>query len=423
MITFEPLFAFLAVTILSVSLIMFFASGLLYVLNKQMGYFYQKYWAMAWFMMAAYTFFGGITMILRIQEVYDHWALFICTVMSQIFGYLGPLLLLAGYFTMKNQRKLHSYWWGILILIVFFSYFISTSFNLPEEWRERYITRVGLRSLFCCIVCSWVAIKTILYFKNDNKSGPKIFAYAMLTYGLSWSVYVIASVDMIFGGLFYRYLAIFGVIEFACQVVLIYGFTIWAIQNEKEKVANAQEKLENMAWLDSLTGLYNRRWLDCHAEQWLKTHKIAISHVAVMFIDLDGFKQINDRFGHKVGDQLLQKVATTLEKHANEKDIICRLGGDEFIYIYTESYSKDDSESKATRIRNSIRDIRNIGAYSIKFSCSIGISCPQHVFNIEALTTASDKAMYVAKHNGKNTIQFAKLDAIDVQESTESWAT
>lgn len=410
MLTIEPLFAFLAVTILSVSLIMFFASGLLYALNSQMGYFYQKYWAMAWFMMAGYTFFGGLTMIMRVQGINEHWLLIACTGLSQFFGYSGPALLLAGCLAMKSKRKLNFHWWLIALIIIAFSVGITLSFNSPEQWQERYISRVGLRSLFCLVVSTWVAIKTIEFFKDDVKSGPKIFAYAMLTYGLSWGVYVIASIDMLFGGLFYRYLAVFGIIEFACQVVLIYGFTIWAIQNEKEKASNAQEKLEEMAWLDSLTGLYNRRWLDCHADKWLHKHNIPVNNVAVMFIDLDGFKQINDRFGHKVGDELLQKVTAVLKLEASNTDILCRLGGDEFIYVYTSSNSHDDMKNKANKIRTNIRAIRDIGSNPVKFSCSIGISCPEHVFNIEALTLASDKAMYVAKHKGKDAIQFASDD-------------
>lgn len=410
MMTIEPLFAFLAVTILSVSLIMFFASGLLYALNSQMGYFYQKYWAMAWFLMAGYTFFGGLTMILRIQGINEHWSLLVCTGFSQFFGYSGPILLLAGCLTMKSEHKINFHWWFVFTIIIIFSVGVTFSFNSPEQWQERYILRVGLRSVFCLIISSWVAIKTIQFFKDDSKSGPKIFSYAMLTYGLSWSVYIIASIDLLFGGLFYRYLAIFGIIEFACQVVLIYGFTIWAIQNEKEKVDNAQQKLEEMAWLDSLTGLYNRRWLDCHAEQWLQNNNISVNSVAVMFIDLDGFKQINDRFGHKVGDELLQKVTYVLKEEASNTDILCRLGGDEFIYVYTSSSSYDDIKNKANKLRSNIRSIKDIANNPIKLSCSIGISCPDNVFNIEALTIASDKAMYIAKNKGKNTIEFATYE-------------
>lgn len=410
MITVEPLFAFLAVTILSVSLIMFFASGLLYALNSQMGYFYQKYWALAWFMMAGYTFFGGLTMILRIQGVEEHWSLLVCTAFSQFFGYSGPLLLLAGCLAMKGKRPSPIYWWLASLIVIVLSLLITSSFNEPEQWQERYILRVGVRSLFCLVVSTWVAIATIQFFKNDDKSGPKIFAYAMLTYGLSWVVYVIASVDMLFGGLFYRYLGVFGIIEFSFQVVLIYGFTIWAIQNEKEKVFIAQEKLENMAWLDGLTGLYNRKWLDCNAKQWLQNHNIAMNNVAVMFIDLDGFKQVNDRFGHKIGDKLLQRVTSVLKSEASDEDIVCRLGGDEFIYIYTTSNSHNDIKNKANKIRTSIREIREVDDYSVKFSCSIGISCPKDVFNIEALTSASDRAMYIAKNKGKNMVQFASDD-------------
>ena len=409
MIDIDPRFGFLAVTILSVSLVMAFAAGLLFIFNRQMGYSYQKYWGFAWLMMAAYSFFGGIAMVLRVLEIHQHWGIYLTTLFSQFFGYGGPLLLLAGYLSMTGREPFHGKaWWIIALAVISLSIVMAFSYTDGTLWKERYISRVGLRSLFCVVIASWVALKTVNHFKEDTKSGPKIFAYALLIYGLSWSVYVVASVDMYFGGVFYRYLAVFGIVEFICQVAVIYGFTTWAIQNEKEKVANAQAKLEEMAWIDSLTHLYNRRWLDSHANDWLTQHGIAMNQVAVMFIDLDGFKQINDKYGHKIGDELLQMVAMTINKSSNDTDIVCRLGGDEFIFVCTTCRSKEDAKDKANQIRESIRAIKKIDSHSVSFSCSIGISCPEQDLDLQTLTQASDKAMYVAKTKGKDTIEFAQ---------------
>ncbi|WP_209121362.1 bifunctional diguanylate cyclase/phosphodiesterase [Alkalihalobacillus sp. BA299] len=169
----------------------------------------------------------------------------------------------------------------------------------------------------------------------------------------------------------------------------------------------AEEKIHHMAYHDMLTGLPNRYTYNDHMEKALARAKRNNQQLAVMFIDLDRFKFINDTLGHKAGDDLLIQVSKRLVNSVREADIVVRLGGDEFI-ILLENITASQSKEIAERI---------IQAFTASFilqeneefftSPSIGISIyPYDGQDAETLTKHADQAMYLAKKRGKNNYQF-----------------
>ncbi len=169
----------------------------------------------------------------------------------------------------------------------------------------------------------------------------------------------------------------------------------------------ADEQVKFLAYYDSLTGLPNRALLQDRLSQALAASRRNHEKVAVLFLDLDRFKNINDSLGHSHGDHLLQKVARRLELCAREEDTVCRLGGDEFVIVLKSIACSADAARVAERICHDIAAVFKVLGQSLNVSCSIGISLsPEHGNNAEALIKNADAAMYRAKEEGRNTHRF-----------------
>jgi diguanylate cyclase len=171
-----------------------------------------------------------------------------------------------------------------------------------------------------------------------------------------------------------------------------------------------EEKLTEMAYYDKLTGLANRKMLEVLFTKSLKRVYRAQHNLAVLFIDLDGFKNINDTMGHDAGDQLLKEIAERLTNIVRDDDIVSRLGGDEFI-IVIEDVNEENLSIVAERIIEEVSIPCMIHEQEAKVSPSIGISLyPFHGDDQRTLIQNADKAMYFAKSNGKNNYQFYTED-------------
>lgn len=169
-----------------------------------------------------------------------------------------------------------------------------------------------------------------------------------------------------------------------------------------------QEHLRHMALHDPLTGLANRALFDDRLKQALCSAARDQTRLALMFIDLDEFKPVNDQFGHGVGDLLLQEVARRMLICLRESDTVSRIGGDEFMVLLRCVDNEDDAWRVAEKIRISLAESFRVADYSLHISCSIGLALyPQHGLNQQTLSKNADQAMYEAKIGGRNrTIVF-----------------
>jgi diguanylate cyclase (GGDEF)-like protein/PAS domain S-box-containing protein len=168
-----------------------------------------------------------------------------------------------------------------------------------------------------------------------------------------------------------------------------------------------EAKILHLANHDALTGLPNRNLLQDRIEQAILHGQRHGSHVAVLFIDLDNFKTINDSLGHDVGDMLLQTVSRRISDCVREKDTVARQGGDEFIVVITELHDPQDAGVVCTNILNALSIPYNIGNRELHSNASIGIAVfPEDGRDVDALLKHSDVAMYHAKSTGRNNFQF-----------------
>ncbi|BCL37642.1 CHASE2 domain-containing protein [Nostoc sp. MS1] len=169
-----------------------------------------------------------------------------------------------------------------------------------------------------------------------------------------------------------------------------------------------EDHLRYLAYHDSLTGLPNRKYFAeqlCESVNWAKDHNLLLG---LLFIDLDGFKQVNDNLGHEIGDRLLLIIAQRLSNSLRTSDIVARLGGDEFTIILRAIPNVQVAAKVAEKILVNITEPIVFNGRSTKVSASIGISIyPDNSLDADTLIKQADAAMYRAKHLGKNRFEFA----------------
>ncbi len=169
----------------------------------------------------------------------------------------------------------------------------------------------------------------------------------------------------------------------------------------------AQRQIEFLAHHDALTELPNRTFMLQRLEQLLALARRHETRVAVLFVDLDKFKSVNDLHGHHVGDQLLRTIAQRLRSGVRDSDVVCRLGGDEFVVVLSELGVEHDAALVATKLLTAIAAPSEIEGHTLSISPSIGIGVfPDDGTNADELIRHADAAMYHAKANGRNNYQF-----------------
>jgi diguanylate cyclase (GGDEF)-like protein/PAS domain S-box-containing protein len=169
----------------------------------------------------------------------------------------------------------------------------------------------------------------------------------------------------------------------------------------------AEARIEHLAHYDMLTGLLNRFSLESRMEQAVLAAKRDNQQLAVLFVDLDRFKYINDSMGHQVGDQLLIEVASRLKECLRESDIVARIGGDEFVLVFTGLKDTNRIPTLAGNIIDRLSQPYSVNDNVFDSSPSIGISIyPDDGDNIDELLKNSDIAMYHAKNQGRRNFQF-----------------
>ena len=176
----------------------------------------------------------------------------------------------------------------------------------------------------------------------------------------------------------------------------------------------AQEREAFIALHDSLTQLPNRHFLMKQLSQVLSLARRRHGRVAVLFMNLDHFKTVNDSLGHHAGDQLLRNVAERLRNGVSDADVVARLGGDEFVVVLTDIQTPDDAAMVADKLLDSMQGVFTVDHLPLTISPSIGISLfPDHGASADVLLRCADAAMQHAKESGRGNRQFyaASMDA------------
>ncbi|MDD4855654.1 MAG: diguanylate cyclase [Sulfuricurvum sp.] len=193
----------------------------------------------------------------------------------------------------------------------------------------------------------------------------------------------------------------------ALTALMLITFGVIASLRITHNIIRPVDNLETEAHIDALTGLPNRKQLMEILEQALNKAKLNDKIVAVMFLDLDGFKSINDNHGHEMGDLLLKNTALRLTNCIRQSDTVARLGGDEFIILLCGAQDISNITKIANNIIQTLNEEFSLNGSIATIGASIGISIfPKSAANADEMLRQADNAMYEAKKSGKNNFKF-----------------
>lgn len=191
----------------------------------------------------------------------------------------------------------------------------------------------------------------------------------------------------------------------------LFGGRIYSFLRDISERKDNEKRIYDLAHFDSLTTLPNRTLFKDRLHQALNTAKREKSRLALMFLDLDRFKPVNDTYGHDVGDQVLQAVAGRLRECVRESDTISRTGGDEFIILLPNIDAAQDALLVANKILHGVSLPLELNGIQVQLTASIGIAIyPEHGSNEKTLSKNADDAMYCVKESGRNGVKLCQTN-------------
>ncbi len=196
-------------------------------------------------------------------------------------------------------------------------------------------------------------------------------------------------------------------------LILIVIILLFRVKTLIKRLSASRDELERQALTDPMTKLFNRRYLSEVTQPLLDLMYRNSSQLSVILLDIDKFKHINDTYGHQIGDDVIIKLAQTLQTYTRKSDIICRFGGEEFVILLPET-TMEGAMSLAEVLRREVEKLVMVFSQKIelRFTISIGVSAvDKGEQNLDAVITRADTALYEAKESGRNKVCYKKSDA------------
>ena len=192
-------------------------------------------------------------------------------------------------------------------------------------------------------------------------------------------------------------------VVFGLQLLILFtGLFMAAGGYAYRQMESASAELQELSFTDEVTGLYNRRFFSIRLREEIERYQRFHSPVAVVILDLDGFKAINDQWGHEAGDRTLQETARLLLEHSRGVNVVSRFGGDEFAVLMVET-SASGAMQYAERIRQVLAG--HAFVHGARVTASLGVAAvPEDATTADDVVRVADAALYTAKRGGKNAV-------------------
>ncbi|HYS53368.1 MAG TPA: EAL domain-containing protein [Thermoanaerobaculia bacterium] len=370
---------------------------------------YLRHWTLSWTALAAYYVAStvGIGLGLRSNVPSWHPVRILTAVLSGVFGYVSIAWLLFGIYELLRRRPVRiRVYWRTLAAVAAFGVVTALIFIGPDAVSsKRHFVRTGIRALIASIAYLVSSIAFWQVRKRRRGVGFTMFSAALLLYALhqayqvgltiGWSFFSQAESSIYHGYIGFLLQAITGMSMIACL-----------LEDEREASELATVEMEHLAYHDALTGLPNRPLFMDRLIMSLAQASRVNQKVAVFFLDLDRFKDINDSLGHSTGDGLLKAVAERIRRCVREGDTVARFGGDEFTLLIPRIDQVEDAAKIAQKILETLKIPFSIHDHELFVTTSIGISiCPNDGSDPETLVRNADTAMYRAKDQGRDNYQ------------------
>jgi diguanylate cyclase (GGDEF)-like protein len=367
---------------------------------------YLAHWMRSWWSLSIFHSAGALGLFLATQFEAAHPARIFVSVIIGIAGYLQISWLLFGAWELARRRPVRlSAERTILISAAVLGGATAALALVADDAPMRYFLRIGVKSLLggtAFLIGAWAVLRS---------RRTRDFGFLMI--GISFALYGIAQINYfamsaLFGltGRFVVFSVYLGFVDLVLQGVMGLGMVTCLLEDEQEAAALATREIEHLAYHDALTGLPNR-------PLFMDRLTMAVNHasrhrqrLAVLFCDIDRFKEINDSLGHTFGDELLKSVSERLQRCVRAEDTVARFGGDEFTLLALKIEHLDDAAKIAHKVLDTMKIPFHIGEREIFATISIGVSVfPSDGHDPEALVKNADTAMYRAKERGRDNFQ------------------
>ncbi|HSM13363.1 MAG TPA: EAL domain-containing protein [Thermoanaerobaculia bacterium] len=369
--------------------------------ERRLGRGYLREWALAWTAVAAAYLAGAWGLATRDQLPASDWSRIAASVVYAVGGYWHAAWILFGTAAIATGRVV-SRRGGRAILGALAALGVLTTLVWafdPDAWMERWVTRVGLRALIVGLVL--VAAGVVLWRvarRTPGGIGPGFVSLAFLAYGihdLGQFAGIVALVPRLPG-----YLD--APLEVLLTGLLGLATVIWLFEEEQHRLREASRQIERLSYYDVTTGLPNRKLFVDRLRGWLDRAERLGERGALLFLDLDHFKRVNDSYGHDTGDLLLAAVGDRLLHSVREGDTVARIGGDEFSVLLPGVTGAAEAAGRADELLSRLRQPLRVGDRNLAVDGSVGISlCPTDGNEAAVLLRKADSAMSRAKELGR----------------------
>jgi diguanylate cyclase (GGDEF)-like protein len=387
---------------------------------------YLRHWASSWWAFAvSLAAYAASHLLLAGGAVAGVWPRELLSLTSLVAGYCQVGWLLLGTWEVATSRRTSSSLARALVggLALFAVATVAVSSTASLE--NRMLLRVGLRALITGLAFAAAGIAVLRSRLRPAGLGWRLVGGAFALYGLAQLQYAVPFSAILLRPLlvpgWYVALRHYGSsvglwtqVDFLLQALIGLGMVIWLLEEERARAFKASEQIAHLAYYDSLTGLANRNLFHEHLRLAMARIGGTGLGVAVLVLDLDRFKAINDSLGYSRGDEMLRLVGDRLRASLRPGDTIARLGGDEFAVLLPAVAGERDMVRLGEKVLDSLRRPFNLDRHEIVTTASLGISrFPEDGAGSEELLKKADVAMYQAKSLGRDGLQLyaAAMDA------------
>ncbi|HEV7993959.1 MAG TPA: EAL domain-containing protein [Gemmatimonadaceae bacterium] len=367
-----------------------------------------QHWTWSWLALAAYSACSGAARIVGLTRGIDDPFSMVLAALSGVSGYLQITWLVLGTWELATgapfQRRTSR--WLIVCAAVGGALLVLAFAWNPANGELVYQLRVPTRRVAVALASLFAARAISRAPKIARAIGRRSVMLAFFGLAAHQAHFLAVSGSPEMRMLHPLYVATLGLVDVVIYFGLAMGLVIWLLEEERQATMDAAAKIEQIAYHDSLTGLPNRQlFLN---QMGMAVHRARRTNgvLAVLFLDLDRFKIVNDSLGHAAGDLLLQTVAERIRSAVRGEDSVTRLGGDEFAVLCTEINSPDDAVFVAERIIAAVKRPIFLERQEVFVTTSLGISLyPADGSEPEALLKNADAAMYRAKAQGRDLVE------------------
>jgi diguanylate cyclase (GGDEF)-like protein len=367
-----------------------------------------RHWTWSWFALAGYTAASALSRIVNVGHQIDYVPHILLSMLAGVTGCLQLSWLLLGTFELTTGRSLERRTARRLVIAAgLVGAVVPALFAWSLAHAELvFQLRVTLRRVLLAIA-ALVAARAISRAPRIARAiGRRTVMLSFFGLAAHQAHYIAVSVDPDLRLLHPLWLATIGLLDVPLYFALAMGLVIWLLEEERQAQMDTAAKIEKIAYHDALTGLPNRQLFLNQMGMALHRARRTNTVVAVLSLDLDRFKSVNDSLGHAAGDLLLQTVAERIRSAVRGEDSVTRLGGDEFAVLCTEVGSPEDAVMVAERIIASVKRPIFLDGQEVFVTTSLGISLfPADATQPEALLKNADAAMYRAKSQGRDVVE------------------